>query len=216
MKCALRLSRLGCALVLVAGAADADVDIATDLVTARQGADVFINTCSFCHSLKYVRFRDLATLGYSAEELDAIRLARPIEATMSSSLPREAAMAMFGQEPPDLSLIAKAHEGGAGYVYDLLSGYHLDAEGRLKNRVFPGIKMQDVLGAASAKDPKAEEAVKHKAYEVASFLLWAADPQAQRRRTIGYYVIGYLILLTALLYALKRRVWRRLPPAESA
>ena len=56
----------------------------------------------------------------------------------------------------------------------------------------------------SKADPKFEQ----KARDVAAFLLYAADPTAKERKRLGRYVLGYMVILTALLYTLNRRVWR--------
>jgi ubiquinol-cytochrome c reductase cytochrome c1 subunit len=48
------------------------------------------------------------------------------------------------------------------------------------------------------------------AKDIVSFLSWAADPHAGERIRLGYYVIGYLLLLTGLLYLVKKQIWSRL------
>jgi len=107
-----------------------------------------------------------------------------------------------------LFLIAKAREGGPAYVYTLLTSFYTTPEGRVDNRLFPGIKMPDALGSSS---PGNQAAVDRTAREVALFLAWAADPRAEERHRLGRYVLAYLVLLTFLLYLNKRRVWQRLP-----
>ena len=59
-------------------------------------------------------------------------------------------------------------------------------------------------------DPAQIAELNKKAREVASFLAWAADPRAQERKSLGYYVIGYLIIFTTMLYFLKGIIWARL------
>ncbi|MCR4299608.1 MAG: hypothetical protein NUV75_12830 [Gallionella sp.] len=49
-----------------------------------------------------------------------------------------------------------------------------------------------------------------KARELVSFLAWAADPHREERHRLGYYVIGYLLVLTTLLFFLKNQIWSRL------
>jgi cytochrome c1 len=128
---------------------------------------------------------------------------------ISSQMPAEAALASFGKAPPDLSLMAQAREGGAPYIYSYLLGYYTTPEG-VGNHYYPVTKMPDVLGVAGVTDAAQLAALEQKAREVASFLAWAADPHAEQRKNLGYYVIGYLVLLTVMLKMVMNRVWSRL------
>ena len=176
----------------------------------RRGAEVITNVCVACHSLKYVKYGGLSELGFSAKDLDTMRggkeLKEPLLAGMDPDMLRES----FGVEPPDLSLMANAREGGASYIYALLMGFYQKPDGSVDNHVFPGIKMPDVLNTSDAKDPAQRAPLEEQAKDVAAFLNWAADPHAAERRHLGYYVIAYLVVLTILLYLSKRRVWARL------
>jgi ubiquinol-cytochrome c reductase cytochrome c1 subunit len=183
---------------------------ATDLSALDRGADTVMSVCIGCHSLKYVRFRNLATLGIAKGKVDRWRGANAMGTPIVSQMPPEAAMASFGKVPPDLSLMTKAREGGVNYVYSYLLGFYLTPDGMLGNQYYPATKMPDVLGVAGVTDPVQRAQLEQKAREVVSFLAWAADPHAQERYILGYYVIGYLAVFTALLYLLKRRIWARL------
>lgn len=111
------------------------------------------------------------------------------------------ARAAFGKEAPDLSLMAKARgkrDEGARYIYALLTSYNETPE---KNSIFPNIAMPPVL---SKDDPQFEQ----KAKDVAAFMLYAAEPTSAERRHLGKYVLVYMIVLTALLYALNRKTWK--------
>jgi len=113
---------------------------------------------------------------------------------------KDAQMA-FGKASPDLNLITKARGGGKGaaYVTALLVGYNDTPE---KNSVFPNIAMPRVF----AKD---DPELIRKAKDVAAFLEYAADPSERERKGLGLYVLAYMVLLTALLYAVNRRTWKR-------
>lgn len=107
----------------------------------------------------------------------------------------------FGKMPPDLNLMTKARGGGskgAAYIYALLVGFNDTPE---KNSVFPNITMPP---AFSRNDPE----LARKAKDVSAFLDYAAEPSAGERRGLGGYVLGYMVLLTGLLYALNRRTWK--------
>ena len=43
--------------------------------------------------------------------------------------------------------------------------------------------------------------------DATAFLVWAAEPEMEERRRLGIKVMLFLIVLTALLYALKRKMW---------
>lgn len=189
--------------------------IATDHspATLRGGANMVLGLCMSCHDLKYLRYRDLLTIGLPQDSIDAFRGERAMEDRLLSLTPTSQREALFGLVPPDLSLIAKARAGGASYVYTLLTSFYETTAGTVDNRLFPGIRMPDALGSSSASNM---DAVKKTAREVAAFLDWAADPRADKRHTLGYYVLAYLALLIILLYFNKVRVWKRLEGSSPA
>jgi len=45
------------------------------------------------------------------------------------------------------------------------------------------------------------------AHDVVTFLSWAANPELVERKQIGVRVILFLVFMTAITYAVKRRVW---------
>jgi ubiquinol-cytochrome c reductase cytochrome c1 subunit len=133
-----------------------------DRSAAQRGLQVYREVCSTCHGLKYVAFRNLAALGFSEDEVDAIAaeyqitdgpndegemFERPGWASdyFPSPFPNDAAarMANGGALPPDLSLITKARADGTNYVYSLLQGYQdppageQGLEGSFYNLYFP-------------------------------------------------------------------------------
>jgi cytochrome c1 len=153
---------------------------------------------------------------------------------------KEARSIHNGAYPPDLSLMARARgiethaawyihpflmlkdvaagyqEGGADYIYALLSGYSDPpsdvkmAEGMNYNRAFPGhqIAMAPPLsdGVVEYKDGT-PSTVSNYARDVAAFLSWTADPHHDRRKRLGWQVLLYLLIMSALLYMAKRRIW---------
>ena len=188
----------------------ADVRIATDNDTIRRGAETVITVCMNCHSLKYVKFRDLLDIGVSRDSLDLWKGDKDLNASLIGYTPAEMAKEIYGVIPPDLSLITAARAHGGRYVYSLLTGFYVNDSGSTDNHVFPGITMPDVLGYTFVSDSKDRDAIEKNAGEVAGFLVWAADPDAELRKKIGVAVIIYLIILTALLYVWKRRIWKGL------
>ena len=46
--------------------------------------------------------------------------------------------------------------------------------------------------------------------DVSAFLTWAAEPKMEERKSMGFKVIIFLLIMSGLLYAAKRRIWARL------
>lgn len=185
------------------------VELASDLPTLERGAETVATVCVGCHSLKYIKYRDLLNLGINKDKVDAWRNGQSLDTTLQAQMPEDAARAAFGgAAPPDLSLMAAAREGGGRYLYSYLVGYHTNDKGDLTNNVFPETRMPDVLGAAGAADEQQRSEIASKAKEVSAFLVWTADPHAQERKRLGFYVLAYVALLTALLFMWKQQIWR--------
>jgi ubiquinol-cytochrome c reductase cytochrome c1 subunit len=45
------------------------------------------------------------------------------------------------------------------------------------------------------------------AHDVVTFLAWAANPEMVERKQMGIRVVLFLLLLTGLTYAMKRKIW---------
>src|SRR6202043_1292131 len=75
----------------------------------QRGARNFMNYCSGCHSLKYLRYNRMATdLEIPESELAGTLMFTSDKAfdTINSSMPKDAE-SWFGKQPPDLSLMAR-------------------------------------------------------------------------------------------------------------
>ena len=48
---------------------------------------------------------------------------------------------------------------------------------------------------------------KQMATDVTTFLAWAAEPEMEERKRLGIKVILLLLVMTGLLFALKRKIW---------
>jgi ubiquinol-cytochrome c reductase cytochrome c1 subunit len=153
---------------------------------------------------------------------------------------KEARAIQNGALPPDLTLIARARgvernpswwvhpflmlgdianayqEGGADYVYALLTGFADPpsdfklVDGKFYNKAFPGhqISMPPPLsdGAVAYQDGT-PPTVDNYSRDVVAFLSWTADPSFDQRKRLGWQVILYLIVTTVLLYLGKKRIW---------
>jgi len=190
-------------------------NISMDSETLKKGVEVFTETCMGCHSAKYITYRDLMDypeIGLSREEVDDLRGENSLLSGLVTELSPEDAKVSYGKVPPDLSVITRSREG-PDYVYSLLTSFEHDPDGRIPdghyNPYFPGrnIAMPDPLSWLG-HDPEDENDLKEQARTVASFLAFIGEPHQVQRRNIGLWVMVFLVLLTFVLYALKREVWK--------
>ncbi|MCX8505403.1 MAG: cytochrome c1 [Alphaproteobacteria bacterium] len=148
------------------------------------------------------------------------RPARPSDRLVGPFANEQAARASNnGALPPDLSLMIKARENGADYVYALLTGYGETpadfklSDGLYYNSAFPGhqIAMPKPLQGEDVKFADGTKAtLEQEARDVVQFLAWAAEPNLEARHRAGFEVLGFLVILTGLFYVLKRRIAKRL------
>ena len=209
MKTILKMLLL-CCISLSAGAHEAaleKVEVATDLKTVERGAEAMMGSCHSCHSMKYIHYRDLLNYGMDKQKVETWRGDQPLDAAVMSQMAEADAITAFGKAPPDLSLMAKARDGGTSYLYSYLLGYYITPEGVPGNHIYPATKMPDVLNVSSIPEGGSRTEVQAQARDIVSFLSWVSDPHESERLRLGRYVIGYLILLTILLYFVKKQVW---------
>jgi ubiquinol-cytochrome c reductase cytochrome c1 subunit len=219
-----------------------------DKAQLQRGLQVYTEVCSACHSLKLVAFRDLKALGYSDAEIKAFagsgkqwKIEVPSinpdtgEATTRKALPSDTFPAPFANDtaaraannnalPPDLSLMTKAREGGAAYVYSLLTGFQNQPAELLKK--FPDAKTPPNLhynpyfanlnlamppplttdGQVTYADGT-KATVDQMAKDVSAFLVWTAQPDLERRHAAGLAVVIFLLIATILAYLAKQQIW---------
>ena len=132
---------------------------------------------------------------------------------------KEAQAANGGAYPPDMSVLAKARSGGVDYIYSVLLGYEdppsgvtLD-DGVYYNKYMYGnnIKMSQPLYDGLVEYSDGTVATEEQmAKDVATFLMWAAEPHLEARHKIGFKAILYLIILTILVYFSMKKIWSRI------
>jgi ubiquinol-cytochrome c reductase cytochrome c1 subunit len=206
-----------------------------DLAAAQRGFQIYGQVCSNCHSLQYLHYRDLTGIGLTEDQIKAFAAGVTVPSgTDDQGAPKDgpatpasqfrspfanvkaAAAANNGGIPPDLSLIVNAREGGPNYIYGILTGY-TDApagfkvgEGLYYNKVFPGhqIHMPQPLrdGTVDYTDGT-PNSLDQQAHDVVTFLAWAANPEEVGRKQMGVRIVLFLVFMTGLTYAVKRRVW---------
>lgn len=205
-----------------------------DRAAAQRGAQVFMAVCNNCHSLKQAYYRDLRGLGLTEKETEALASGfkvptigddgQPAERNalpsdhFRSPFPNEKAAraANNGALPPDLSVMVKAREGGPDYVYALLTGY-ADAPSSMKmsdgmyyNKMYNGnqIGMPRPLSDDQVTYADGTKAtLEQEAHDVVTFLAYIANPEMETRKRLGVKVVLFLVMLTTVTYAVKRKVW---------
>jgi hypothetical protein len=122
-----------------------------------------------------------------------------------------------GALPPDLSLMVKARHGGCNYIFSLLTGYPEEPpagavvqEGLNFNPYFPGtgIAMARVLYDDLVEyEDGTKASTSQMAKDVVEFLNWAAEPEMDDRKKMGWKVLAVTSVLFALSVWVKRYVF---------
>jgi ubiquinol-cytochrome c reductase cytochrome c1 subunit len=206
-----------------------------DRASEQRGLQVWQAVCNNCHSMKEAYYRNLEGIGLSPEQVKAFAQAitvsggtddagQPIERPalpadhFRSPFPNDKAAraANNGALPPDHSLIEKAREGGATYIYALLTGYRDPpagmkmGDGMNYNIYFEGrqIAMAPPLhdqGVTFADGTPAT--VDQQAHDVSTFLTYMANPEMEQRKRMGVRIVLFLAGMTVVTYAVKRKIW---------
>ena len=206
----------------------------SDQASLQRGAQLYMNYCSGCHSLKFLRYQRMAEdLGLTEEEVmsnlnfTGAKFGEHIQVTMRDADGTE----WFGKMPPDLSLISRVR--GSNWIYTYLKSFYLDESRPLgwNNQLFPNVSMPNPLwelqGLQHAEFGEPDEAgTRHperlvvtsagrqsaadfdrSVRDITNFLEYAGEPAALKRQAIGVWVILFLVALTFLAYLLKQEYW---------
>lgn len=120
----------------------------TNQASLQRGAKLFMNYCSSCHSLQYLRYSRLGKdLGLTeAQVMENLNFTgRKYGETITVAMPVAGGEQWFGKAPPDLSLTARSR--GVDWIYTYLKSFYVD-ESRPQgwnNTVLPGASMPHVL-----------------------------------------------------------------------
>ena len=206
----------------------------SDQASLQRGAQLYMNYCSGCHSLKFLRYQRMADdLGLTEEEVmgnlnfTGAKFGEHIQVTMRNA----DGEAWFGKMPPDLSLISRVR--GSDWIYTYLKSFYLDESRPLgwNNQLFPNASMPNPLwelqglqhaefgepDAAGTRHPErlvVTSAGRQSAADfdqsvrdITNFLEYAGEPAALKRQALGVWVILFLVALTFLAYLLKQEYW---------
>jgi ubiquinol-cytochrome c reductase cytochrome c1 subunit len=211
-----------------------------DRASLQRGFQIYREVCSLCHSMNLVAYHDLSGIGYSEAEIKAIAASVQVpddpndqgEITDRPGRPSDRFKAPFANDkaaqaanngalPPDQSLLVRGREYGPDYIYALMTSYQDTPppgdnmpDGMYYNAAFHGfhIAMPPPLTddrVTYADGTKAT--LQQEARDVATFLMWTSDPHLEDRHRIGARVMIFLVVLACVMYAVKRRVWSKIP-----
>jgi len=207
-----------------------------DRAQLQRGYQVYKQVCANCHSMNRVAFRNLTDIGFSEAEVKALAKQADIasidektgEPTTRKGVPSDyfpspypndiaARAAQNNALPPDMSLIVKARHDGANYVYSLLTGYGpapkgVDlSPGLYYNPYFHSLSIAMapplVEGSVEYAEGQPKPTVDQMSRDVVAFLSWAAEPEMEERKSTGFAVILFLLIMTGLAYVAYRKVW---------
>ena len=199
----------------------------------QRGAQIYMNNCSGCYTLKYqryIKFTDHLDLDSKTIEKNLIfttdlsgertKIGSLILNAVNESHSKEA----FGVMPPDLTLTARSR--GSDWIYTFLLSFYKD-ESRpfgANNKLYPNVNMPHVLwymeGVKEPTDPSLTDfkyissgSMSYDEYEssitdLVNFLTYVSEPAQLDRYRIGFWVILFLLVFSALAYLLKVEYWK--------
>jgi len=210
-----------------------------DYQQLQRGFQVYREVCSTCHGLSQVAFRNLRDIGYSEAEVRAIADQWPHqmasinpdtgEAATRKPIPADHIPGPYANDtqaraannnalPPDLSLMAKAREGGPHYIHSLLTGFrnppagfevpqnlHYNPYFANLNIAMPPPLTADGQVTYGPGNPR--PTVDQMAQDVSAFLMWSAEPSMETRHQVGIPVLVFLLIATILAYLSYQNIW---------
>ena len=208
----------------------------SDKASLQRGAQLYMNYCAGCHSLKYMRYSRMAEdLGLTEDEVmkNLNFTGAKFGEQVQVSMPAAGGEKWFGKMPPDLSVISRVR--GSDWIYTYLKSFYLDESRPLgwNNKLFPNASMPNPLwelqglqhaefgpvdpatGERHVEGLKVAQAGRQSAQEfdqtardITNFLEYVGEPAALKRQSVGVWVILFLAALTFLAYLLKQEYWK--------
>ena len=198
----------------------------------QRGAQIYVNNCLGCHTLKYqryVKFVDHLELPAETIENNLIFTtnkdgeATKIGSLILNSVNPDHATEAFGVMPPDLTLIARSR--GADWLYTFLTSFYKDETRPLgvNNSLYSNVGMPHVLVWMEGLKKKSSEtsgyeyinkgtmtpAEYDKAMtDLVNFLVYVAEPAQLDRYRIGFWVILFLGVFSFIAFLLKSEYWK--------
>lgn len=198
--------------------AQASVD-SSDIESVKRGAKFYAANCMSCHTMVYLRYDKLAQeAGVSYDKM-------PVSV---KNWPN-------GITPPDLSLEIDVR--GADWIYTYLHSFYQDTTrpSGVNNLLVPNTAMPGIItpfqGTQTMIEGHPPTALFHSLHwydllvlqkpgsmtpdqfdatvaDVVNYLAYAAHPYQAEQHYLGWWVLGFLIILFVLAFNLKKEYWK--------
>jgi ubiquinol-cytochrome c reductase cytochrome c1 subunit len=202
----------------------APIDL-SDQPSLQKGARTFINYCLNCHSAKYMRYNKLLDIGLSKKDIkeNLLFTGKKIGDPMEISMPVKESKKWFGATPPDLSVTARSR--GSDWIYSYMKGFYRDSSREIgwNNLVYTNSAMPHILWELEGEKELDKKTGKlslvktgklnQKEYDavitdLTNFITYMSEPDQLKRKKMGFYVVGFLLLLLVLTIKLKKEFWK--------
>jgi ubiquinol-cytochrome c reductase cytochrome c1 subunit len=188
----------------------------SDKPALQRGAQLFMNHCVGCHSLKYLRYENMAQ-DIGIVDMDGKVLGDVLKKNLmfsgdketdriDTAMSKQDGVNWFGMAPPDLSLVARSR--GADWLYTYLRSFYQDDKRPwgVNNLIFPDVAMPHVLLELQGKlNPQQyDQAVQ----DLVNFLVYAGEPVQETRKNLGVWVLLFLGVFFVFTFLLKQEYWK--------
>ncbi len=193
-----------------------------DIASIKRGAKLFATQCMVCHTAKYLRHNKLAQQA----------------GVLYSKMPIGERKWVYATPPPDLTLIASVRGPRWLYTYLHSFYQDPKSPTGSNNLLMPNTSMPNILqgmqGTQELVNGLYEQASKpllvkphwydrlklvksgtmtpeqfnQATIDLVDFLDYASDPHKLQRYHLGYWVLGFLIILAILLFFVYKEFWR--------
>ncbi|TAK77923.1 MAG: cytochrome c1 [Gammaproteobacteria bacterium] len=191
-----------------------------DMDSVKRGAKFFATTCMVCHTMVYLRYDKIAQ-----------------EAGITyDKMPINVKTWPYGVTPPDLSLEASVR--GIDWIYTYLHSFYQDKSRPtgVNNLLVPNTAMPGIIAAYQGDQVLVTTPLPHGVFyndatwydalklekqgsmtpdqfdattiDLVNFLAYAAEPFYVEQHQIGWWVLGFLVILFVMMYQLKREYWK--------
>lgn len=211
---------------------EANIDL-YDNASLQRGAKHYVTYCLGCHSAKYTRYLNIANNFDMDEDLVLQEIAPEgagIYDKLLTAMNTHDANRWFGIKPPDLSLIARSR--GSDWLVSYLKGFYVDPSKSLgvNNTIFKDVGMPNMLWKLQGtqkpvyKTVNGQEVITKLILEepgtmspeefdifvndLTNFLVYVSEPHQLKRKSMGKYVLLYILLFTIIAYLLKKEYWK--------
>lgn len=195
-------------------------------------------SCHSAAFMRYNRLKDIGLTEQQIKD-NLMFTTDKVGDTMKANIDPKQAKEWFGANPPDLTLVARSRAGsqgsGADYLYTYLRSYYPDETKATgwNNLVFPNVGMPHALWELQGSrkpviEGSLEQGGRLKGWEqlspgtmapqeydaavadLVNFLQWMGEPAQTQRKTLGFAVLAFLLLLCFVTWRLNQAYWKEI------